>query len=74
MKRKPRIYYSDTQKAMMWDRWEKGDSRHARARLFDRGHASVQRILAETGGIRPLPRSRSKLSLTLPGSQQQPLF
>ena len=65
MKQRPRIYYSDKQKALMWDRWEKGDSLHAIARLFDRGHASVQRILAETGGIRPLPRSRSKLSLTL---------
>jgi len=65
MKQRPRIYYSDTQKAMMWDRWEKGDSMHAIARLFDRGHSSIQRILSETGGIRPLPRNRSKLSLTL---------
>ena len=65
MKQRPRIYYSDTQKAMMWDRWEKGDSMHAIARLFDRGHGSIQRILAETGGIRPPPRSRSRLSLTL---------
>jgi len=65
MKQRPRIYYSDTQKALMWDRWEKGDSMHTIARLFDRGHASVQRILAETGGIRPPPRSRSRLSLTL---------
>ena len=49
----------------MWDRWEKGDSMHTIARLFDRGHGSIQRILLETGGIRPLPRSRSRLSLTL---------
>lgn len=65
MKQRPRIYYSDAQKALMWDRWQKGDSMHAIAALFDRGHASVQRILAETGGIRPPPRSRSRLSLTL---------
>ena len=51
MKQKPRIYYSDAQKALMWDRWQKGNSMHAIARLFDRGHASVQHILAETGGI-----------------------
>ena len=57
MKQRPRIYYSDAQKYLMWDRWEKGDSMHAIARLFDRGHASVQRILAETGGIRPPPRT-----------------
>ena len=26
MKRRPRIYYSDSQKALMWDRWQKGES------------------------------------------------
>jgi len=53
MKYRPRIYYSDAQKALMWDRWQKGDSMHAIARLFDRGHGSIHRILLETGGIRP---------------------
>jgi hypothetical protein len=24
MKRKPRIYYSDSQKALMWERWRQG--------------------------------------------------
>ena len=65
MKRKPRIYYSDTQKALMWDRWQKGDSMNAIARLFDRGHSSVQRILGETGGIRPPQRKRSRVALTM---------
>ena len=41
MKQKPGIYYSDAQKALMWDRWQKGDSMHAIARLFNRGHASL---------------------------------
>jgi len=35
------------------------------ARLFDRHHPSIQRILAETGGIRPATRKRSRLALTL---------
>jgi len=65
MKQRPRIYYSESQKALMWDRWQKGDSLHSIARLFDRGHSSVQRILSETGGIRPLARKRSDLALTL---------
>jgi IS30 family transposase len=65
MKQRPRIYYSDAQKAFMWDRWQQGDSTRAIARLFDRGHGAIQRILRETGGIRPPPRSRSRLSLTL---------
>ncbi len=24
MKQRPRIYYTEEQKAMMWDRWQKG--------------------------------------------------
>ena len=63
MKRRPRIYYSDAQKALMWDCWQKGDSTRAIARLFDRGHSSVQRILGETGGIRPPEKKRSILAL-----------
>ncbi len=65
MRQRPRIYYSEAQKALMWDRWQKGDSLHDIARLFDRGHSSIQGILAETGGIRPAPRRRSPLALTL---------
>jgi len=50
---------------LMWDRWQKGDSLHQIAQLFGRNHSSVQGILAEHGGIRPAPRRRSRLSLTL---------
>jgi len=49
----------------MWDRWQKGDSLHAIARLFDRSHGSIAGILARTGGIRPAKRARSKLALTI---------
>lgn len=66
MKRRPRIYYSEAQKAQMWDRWQQGESLHTIARLFDRHHPSIAGILSRTGGIRPKPRSRSRLSLTLP--------
>jgi hypothetical protein len=65
MKYRQRIYYTESQKALMWDRWQKGDSLHAIAGLFDRGHSSVQGILGETGGIRPPQRSRSRLTLVL---------
>lgn len=65
MKQKPRIYYSDSQKALMWERWRKGDSLQQIAQLFDRNHSSVQRILAETGGISPMAQCRSKRALTL---------
>jgi IS30 family transposase len=65
MKQRTRIYYTESQKALMWERWKKGDTLHQIAQLFDRHHPSIQRILAETGGIRPAQRKRSRLSLTL---------
>ena len=65
MQRRPRIYYTAEQKGLMWDRWQKGESLGSIARLFSRGHSSIQRIVAETGGIRPALRRRSRLALTL---------
>ncbi len=65
MKYPTRIYYTETDKALMWDRWQKGESLNSIARLFGRSHSSIQGILARTGGIRPVPRRRSRLALTL---------
>ena len=65
MKQRPRIYYTESQKAIMWERWRKGESLQRIAELFDRNHSSIQRILAETGGIEPAQRRRSRLALTL---------
>ena len=62
---RPRIHYTESQKALMWERWQKGESLQQIAQLFDRNHSSIQGILAATGGIRPAPRSRSRLALTL---------
>ena len=60
-----RIYYTDADKELMWDRWQAGDSLHAIASLFDRYHPSIQGILARTGGIRPPKRRRSRLALSM---------
>ncbi len=65
MKYRTRIFYTETDKALMWDRWQKGDSLHAIARLFDRSHGAIGRILSRTGGIRPPKRTRSRFTLTL---------
>lgn len=65
MKQRPRLYYTDSQKALMWERWRQGDSLQKIAQLFDRNHSSVMRILAETGGIRPAQRHRSRLALSV---------
>lgn len=65
MKQRPRIYYTEEQKAMMWDRWQKGETFGSIARLFGRYHSSIERIIAETGGIRPASRHRSSRCLSL---------
>ena len=65
MKYRTRIFYTDSQKGLMWDRWQRGESLHQIAALFDRPHTSVRRILAESGGIRPPQRRRSARVLSL---------
>ena len=35
MPRKPRIHYTEIDKALMWDRWRKGDSLETIAQLSD---------------------------------------
>src|SRR5437868_1114929 len=65
MKYRTRTYYTDSQKALMWERWKAGDSLQQIAQLFDRSHSSVEGILSRTGGIPPPERCRSSLALTL---------
>ena len=65
MKYRTRRFFTEADKVLMWDQWQKGDSLHAIARLFDRSHGAIARVLARTGGIRPPQRTRSQRSLTL---------
>ena len=65
MKRRPRICYSASQRALMWEHWRKGETLHQIALRFDRHHSSIQGILSESGGIRPTERHRSRSALTL---------
>lgn len=65
MKYRTRTYYTDSQKALMWERWKAGDSLQQIAQLFDRSHSSVEGILSRTGGIPPPERRRSRLALSL---------
>jgi IS30 family transposase len=65
MKYRTRIYYTEAQKALMWERWREGWTLHQIAQLFERAHTSVLGILSRTGGIRPAARSRCATALTL---------
>ena len=60
-----RINYTAAQKSDIWDRWQRGESLNSIGRLFDRPSSSIFNMLAPTGGIRPPPRQRSRLALTL---------
>lgn len=61
-----RRFYTETEKSLMWDRWQKGDSMNDIGRSFGiQGHSSIQNIFSETGGIRPANRKRSSRCLSL---------
>jgi IS30 family transposase len=60
-----RIYFTEKQKAEIWDRWQRGESMSSIGRMFDRNSSSIYPLLARTGGIRPPERRRSRLALTL---------
>ena len=65
MKYRTRRFFSEADKVLMWDRWQKGDSLHAIARLFDSSHSAIAGVFSRTGGIRPPERRRSRRALTL---------
>ena len=65
MKQRTRIYYTPAQRSEMWDRWQRGESMSSIGRAFNRESSSVYSVLSPTGGIRPPPRKRSRLALTL---------
>lgn len=61
---RPRIDYTESQKALMWERWQKGESLQQIAQLFDRNHSSdiaplKHRVLQQNrsvGDCRPISR------------------
>jgi len=60
-----RVGFTTAQKTELWDRWQKGEGLKAIGRVFGKGSSSIYSHLLPYGGIRPPPRRRSRLSLTL---------
>ena len=56
---------TSAQKTELWDRWQRGESLTAIGRAFGRPSSSIYCLVSPHGGIRPLERRRSRLSLTL---------
>ena len=60
-----RTRYSDRQLGEIWDRWQQGETLNAIGRALGKPSSSIHFQLARSGGIRPRPRARSRLALTL---------
>ncbi len=65
MKRRYGRGFSTAEKTELWDRWQRGESLKAIGRAFGKPSSSIYFQLAPHGGIRPGPRRRSRLALTL---------
>src|SRR5476651_2313924 len=57
--------FSAAEKMELWDRWQRGETLKAIGRVFGKPSSSIYFQLAPHGGIRPAPRRRSRLALTL---------
>jgi IS30 family transposase len=65
MNQRKRWGFTAVEKTELWDRWQRGESLNAIGRAFGKTSSSIYGHLAPHGGIRPAPRRRSRLALTL---------
>ena len=57
--------FTAAERTELWDRWQRGESLKAIGRAFGKPSSSIHFQVAPHGGIRPAPRRRSRLALTL---------
>ena len=57
--------FTTAERTELWDRWQRGESLKAIGRAFGKPSSSIYYQLSPHGGIRPPPRRRSRLALTL---------
>jgi IS30 family transposase len=65
MARKRRRGFTAAERKELWDRYQRGESLNAIGRSLGKPSSSIYGHLKPTGGIRPVPRKRSRLSLTM---------
>src|SRR6202035_4168517 len=65
MKFRRRVKLSANQRIDMWGRWKAGQSLHEIGSTFGKCRVSIQFMLAQHGGIAPVARRRSLLTVTL---------
>jgi IS30 family transposase len=57
--------FTAAEKAELWDRWQRGESLKGIGRAFGKPSSSIYFQLSPHGEIRPAPRRRSRLALSL---------
>jgi IS30 family transposase len=57
--------FTAAQRKELWDRYQQGESLKAIARALGKKSSSIYNHLRPSGGIRPVPRRRSRLALTV---------
>ena len=57
--------FTGAERSELWDRYQRGESLNTIGRAFGKPSSSIYTQLARYGGIRPAPRRRSRLALTL---------
>jgi IS30 family transposase len=65
-----RRYCTAAESAELWDRWQRGEGLKSIGRVFGKSSGSIFSHLMPFGGIRPRPRRRSRLALTLVEREQ----
>src|SRR5580658_2404593 len=68
--RAKRRYCTAAESAEIWDRWQRGEGLKSIGRVFGKSSGSIFSHLMPFGGIRPRPRRRSRLALTLVEREQ----
>jgi IS30 family transposase len=56
--------FTSAEKTELWNRWQRGESLRGIGRAFGKPSSSIYNQVAPHGGIRPVPRRRSRLALT----------
>src|SRR5476651_639567 len=65
MDRRYRRGFTAAETTELWDRWQRGESLKAIGRAFGKPSSSIYVQVAPHGGVRPSPRRRSRLALTV---------
>lgn len=65
MAKRRRRMFTAAESTEVWDRWQRGEGLKLIGRVFDRSSGSIFQHLKPHGGIRPVPRRRSRRVLSL---------